>query len=374
MPRAVRTPVIARWRRALSCVPAMLRRHASAVRLGTLVWLAPLAAAPGGQAAPAYATVSRAVSLAVPGGQLHGTLTAPRALECPPLVVMLAGSGPTDRDGNSALLPGRSDSLKQLAHALAGQGIATLRYDKRGVAASQPAAPDESVLRPATHAADAAAWLRHIHGSRRYASVTVLGHSEGSLIGMLAVREGGADGFISLAGPAQGASVLLRRQWLPKLPPELARATNSMLASLERGKARQPARPELQAVFRPSVQPYMMSWFRYVPAQEFARLPVPSLIVQGTHDVQVGVDQARLLQRARPGTEMALVEGMNHVLKMAPDGMARQLASYTIPTWPLAPALVRAVTGFVRKVPARHACAFSGAGLSGAGPFAAAPG
>jgi pimeloyl-ACP methyl ester carboxylesterase len=367
----------------------MLRWHGSTVWLAALVGLALLAGVPAGRAAPAYAAMSRAVALAVPGGQLHGTLTMPRALDCPPLVVMLAGSGPTDRDGNSALLPGRSDSLKQLAQALAEQGIATLRYDKRGVAASKAAAPDESVLRPATHAADAAAWLRQLHDSQRYASVTVLGHSEGSLIGMLAVRQAGADGFISLAGPAQGASVLLRRQWLPRLTPELARATNSMLASLEQGKARQPARPELQAVFRPSVQPYMMSWFRYVPAQEFARLPVPSLVVQGTHDVQVGVDQARLLQRAHPGAEIALVEGMNHVLKMTPAGIARQLPSYTIPTWPLAPALVQAVTGFVRTAPRRHACAFSGAGrtgagsggtglrdtgLSGAGPFAAAPG
>lgn len=332
-----------------------------------------LATAPATEAVPAYMTLSRPITLAVPGGQLHGTLTAPRTRDCLPLVVMLAGSGPTDRDGNSALLPGRSDSLKQLAQALAAQGIATLRYDKRGVAASKPAAPDESVLRPATHAADAAAWLRQLQVSRRYASVTLLGHSEGSLIGMLAAREGGADGFISVAGPAQGASVLLRRQWLPRLTPDLARATNSMLASLEQGKAQPPARPELQAVFRPSVQPYMMSWFQYVPAREFARLSVPSLIVQGTHDVQVGVDQARLLQRAQPGAQMALVEGMNHVLKMAPAGMARQLASYTIPTWPLAPGLVRAVTGFVRSAPRRHACQAS-AQVSGAGLFAAAPG
>lgn len=319
-------------------------------------------------ATPPYATTSRAVTLPVAGGRLHGTLTAPQALACPPLVVMLAGSGPTDRDGNSALLPGRSDSLKQLAQALAAQGIATVRYDKRGVAASKAAAPDESALRPATHAADAAAWLHHLRDGRRFSSVTVLGHSEGSLIGMLAARQGGADAFVSVAGPAEAASVLLRRQWLPKLPPGLARATNAMLASLEQGKLQTPTRPELQAVFRPSVQPYMMSWFRYVPAREFARLPLPSLIVQGTHDVQVGVDQATLLKRARPEAQVALIERMNHVLKLAPAGMTRQIASYTSPSWPLAPSLVRAVTAFVRAAPQRHACAVNGAGLFAAGP------
>jgi pimeloyl-ACP methyl ester carboxylesterase len=204
---------------------------------------------------------------------------------------------------------------------------------------------------------------------QRYASITLLGHSEGALIGMLAARDGDADAFISMAGPAETASVLLRRQWLPRLAPDLARATNTMLASLEQGKPRKPWRPELQAVFRPSVQPYMMSWFRYVPAREFARLRLPSLVVQGTRDMQVGVDQAWLLKRARPDAELALVEGMNHVLKTAPAGAAQQMASYTDPAWPLAPSLAGTVAGFVRKAPARHACRISGAGL-----FAAAPG
>lgn len=345
-------PLYARW-------PIIARAIAHALLLAVL---------PAASAAPPSQAASRAVTLAVAGGQLHGTLTMPRHAQCTPIVLMLAGSGPTDRDGNSGLLPGRSDSLKQLAQALAAHGIATLRYDKRGVAYSKPAAPDERVLRPVTHAADAVAWLRQLQAGRRFASVSVLGHSEGSLIGMLAARQAGADGFISVAGPAETASVLLRRQWLPKLPPELARATDSMLASLEQGRAMAPSRPELQAVFRPSVQPYMMSWFRYMPAREFARLPMPSLVVQGTHDVQVGVDQAVLLKRARPGSELALVPGMNHVLKTTPAGMARQMPSYISPAWPLAPGLVQAVAGFVGKLP-RHGCQLSGAGL-----FAAAPG
>ncbi|MRV71562.1 alpha/beta fold hydrolase [Duganella sp. FT92W] len=328
-----------------------------------------LAAVPVAVAAPPFKMLSRAATLAVPGGQLQGALTFPAQPDCPPLVLMLAGSGPTDRDGNSALLPGRSDSLKQLAQALAALGIATLRYDKRGVAASRQAAPDESVLRPATHAADAAAWVRQLRGQRRYASVTILGHSEGSLIGMLAARDAGADAFISVAGPAQTASMLLRRQWLPKLAPDLARATGSMLASLEQGKPRAPGRPELQAVFRPSIQPYMMSWFRYVPADEFAKLRIPMLIVQGTADMQVGVDQAWRLKRAQPDAQMALVSGMDHVLKIAPADRAQSMASYTNPSWPLAPSLVQAVAGFVHQAPTRHACKVSGAGL-----FAAAPG
>lgn len=334
---------------------------------GTLALL--LAAAQAAAAAPPLKVLSRAATLAVPGGELQGTLTLPTYLDCPPLVLMLAGSGPTDRDGNSALLPGRSDSLKQLAQELAAQGIATLRYDKRGVAASRNAAPDERVLRPATHAADAAAWLRQLREQRRYASVTILGHSEGSLIGMLAARDAGADAFISVAGPAQTASVLLRRQWLPKLEPDLASATGSMLASLEQGRPRVPARPELQAVFRPSVQPYMMSWFRYVPADEFAKLRMPMLIVQGTADMQVGVDQAWRLKRAQPDAQMALVSGMDHVLKIASKDQAKRMASYINPAWPLAPSLVQAVAGFVHQAPTRHACKVSGAGL-----FAAAPG
>ncbi len=333
------------------------------------------AATAAAAAHPPYHALSRAATLDTAGGSLQGTLTVPVPFGCPPLVIMLAGSGPTDRDGNSALLPGRGDSLKLLAQALAARGIATLRYDKRGVAHSRRAAPDELALRPATHAADAAAWIAQLRAEGRYASVTVLGHSEGSLIGMLAAREAGADAFISVAGPADSAAVLLRRQWLPHMQPELARATNGMLASLEQGRTRAPAEPELQAVFRPSVQPYMMAWFRYVPAREFARLAMPALVVQGTHDFQVGVDQAWKLKQARPAAQLALVAGMNHMLKLAPRQMGRQMASYTDPAWPVAPSLVDAVAGFVHTAPRRDgreergACGFSGAGL-----FAAAPG
>jgi len=306
--------------------------------------------APGGST---YIALPRAAALSTATGDVHGTLMVPLPLGCAPAALIIAGSGPTDRDGNSKLLPGANNSLKLLAQALAEAGIASVRYDKRGVGASARAGANEAQLRFESYAGDAAAWIRQLKHEGRYASVTVIGHSEGSLIGMLAAREAGADGFISLSGPAERASVLLRRQLDPKLPPELARANDKILTALERGRRPGKLPPQLQAIYRPGVQPYMASWFRYVPAQEFARLTMPLLVVQGSTDIQVDTQQAALLKKANPAARLLVVDGMNHVLKLVPPDPVRQIASYSNPALPLAPELAGAVTEFIHALPRR---------------------
>lgn len=298
-----------------------------------------------------YLALPRAATLSTPTGDVQGTLMVPLPLACHPAALIVAGSGPTDRDGNSKLLPGANNSLKMLAQALAEAGIASLRYDKRGIGASARAGANEAQLRFETYTADAAAWARQLKQEGRYASVTVIGHSEGSLIGMLAARTAGADGFVSLSGPAERASVLLRRQLDPKLPPELAQANDRILTALERGRRPGTLPAQLQAIYRPSVQPYMVSWFRYVPAQEFARLAMPLLVAQGTTDIQVDAGQAALLKNANPSARLLLVDGMNHVLKQVPADARQQLDSYSNPALPLSPALAGAVTEFIHALP-----------------------
>jgi pimeloyl-ACP methyl ester carboxylesterase len=314
----------------------------------------PRAAGAGEVAVPGRRTaLPRAATLFTPAGEVQGTLLVPLPLGCTPAALIIAGSGPTDRDGNSKLLPGANNSLKLLAQALAEAGIASVRYDKRGIAASARAGADESQLRFETYTGDAAAWVRQLKLEGRYSSVTVIGHSEGSLIGMVAARAAGADGFISLSGPAERASALLRRQLDPKLPPELAQANDKILAALERGRRPAKLPPQLQAIYRPSVQPYMASWFKYVPAREFARLNMPLLIAQGTTDIQVDVKQAELLKQANPAARLLLVDGMNHVLKQVPADPRQQTASYSNPALPLAPVLAGAVTEFIHALPHR---------------------
>jgi pimeloyl-ACP methyl ester carboxylesterase len=304
-------------------------------------------------AAAEYAALPRAATLSTPSGDVQGTLLVPLPLGCKPVALIISGSGPTDRDGNSKLLPGANNGLKMLAQALAQAGIASVRYDKRGIGASARAGASEAQLRFETYSQDAAGWVHQLQREGRYSSVTVIGHSEGSLIGMLAARAAKADGFISLAGPAERASQLLRRQLDSKLPAELAQANDRILSVLESGKRPATLPPELQAIYRPSVQPYMVSWFKYVPSQEFARLRMPALIVQGTTDIQVGAEQAALLHKANPASRLLMVDGANHLLKQVPADTAQQMASYSNPVLPLAPAVSGAAIDFIQGLPQR---------------------
>ncbi len=297
-------------------------------------------------AAGAYAAPTETAIRLDADGAIHGTLLLPDGAAPAPVVLLIAGSGPTDRDGNGPGL--RNDSLRQLAQALAAAGIASVRYDKRGIAASAPAGPPEADLRFEHYVDDAAAWVRKLKADRRFTKTVVVGHSEGALIGMLAAGAGGADGMVSLAGPGQRASSALRGQFAGKLPPSLAAHSERILVSLEQGKPAGDVPPELAMLYRPSVQPYLISWFRYDPAREFARLKMPAAVIQGSSDLQVGVKDAFTLQQARPGTALVVVPGMNHVLKMAQGDGQAQAPSYATPDVPLSPNLVSAVARFVQ--------------------------
>jgi len=278
-------------------------------------------------------------------GVIKGTLMLPDDVARAPVALLIAGSGPTDRDGNGPNL--RNDSLRQLAKALAEAGIASVRYDKRGIAASAAAGGPEQDLRFERYVDDATAWVRLLKQDKRFTKTVIVGHSEGALIGTLAAGAGGADGMVALAGPGQRASTALRSQLAGKLPPELASHNERILASLERGQPAGDVPAELAALYRPSVQPYLISWFRYDPAREFGRLKVPAAVIQGGSDLQVGIGDAFALQQAKAGTALVVVPGMNHVLKMARGDAQAQARSYTTPDVPLSPNLAAAVVKFV---------------------------
>jgi pimeloyl-ACP methyl ester carboxylesterase len=264
-----------------------------------------------------------------------------------PVVLMIAGSGPTDRDGNSPVAAGKNDSLKRLAASLSEHGIASVRYDKRGVAASQAAARSESDLRFEDYIQDAVSWISKLADDSRFTGVAVLGHSEGSLIGLLASQRSRVLAFVSVAGPAERASLLLHRQLEARLPPELATRNEEILRSLEAGRAVDDIPLPLMALYRPSVQPYLMSWFRYSPADELTKLRAPCLIVQGSTDIQVGVKDAQALRAANTSCVLKVVDGMNHVMKSVPPEMPRQIASYGDPSLPIDPELVRVLVEFL---------------------------
>ena len=296
--------------------------------------------------AVAPVVLQRPISLDTGSGELFGSLLLPQSAKPVPVVLIIAGSGPTDRNGNSAE-GARNDSLKRLAWVLARHNIASVRYDKRGVAASLKATPDERNLTLDAYVADAVAWGKSLKADPRFGPLIVLGHSEGALVAALAAPELDPAGVVSLSGSARPVDQVIRQQLADHLPPALLLRSNQILDRLKAGQVDADVPDQLQGIFRPSVQPYLISLFRADPAAAFARLNMPALIVQGTTDLQVGVADAEKLKQAKPDAELAVIPGMNHVMRIVPNDVKQQLSSYNNPQLPLADALGRRLVSFI---------------------------
>ena len=287
------------------------------------------------------------VTLATKTGALHGTLLIPAGARSPmPVALIIAGSGPTDRDGNSPLLPGKNNSLKMLAEALGQHGIATLRYDKRGIGASASAMGQEADLRFTTYVDDAVDWLEWLAADARFSRRVVIGHSEGSLIGVLASQRSPVSHVVSVAGAGRPIAEVLDEQLSRMLTPELLADARRIMGELRAGRAVEAVPPQLVAIFRRSVQPYMISWLPIDPAQEVDRLTVPVLAVQGTTDIQVNKADADRLANGHSHAVLEMIDGMNHVLKEVRES-SQQTASYSDPALPLHPRLVESIARFV---------------------------
>lgn len=260
-----------------------------------------------------------AIELPTSWGKLCGTLLLPDGPGPWTAALLVAGSGPTDRDGNNPLLPGPLDNLKRLAQALAARGIASLRYDKRGVGASVYPGLSEEKLRFEHLVDDAVALAGLLARDARIARIVLVGHSEGALISALAAEDAQARAVVSVAGAGSRASALMRRQIEGNLPPDIAQPALVALDALERQEGVDDVPDALVLLFRPTVQPYLMSWFRYDPPAVLGELEVPALVVHGTLDSQVDVEQARLLQAGKPDARLSIVEGMDHLLSVRGD-------------------------------------------------------
>lgn len=313
------------------------------------VFLAALAALllwPSASATEAKWTESE-VTIDFNGAVLHGTYTAIGAWKADPdAVLFLSGSGPTDRDCNQQGM--HSDCIKLIAHALAEQGIASLRFDKRGIAASVQPGLKEEDMRFDAYIEDARQWLAFLKHQAGVHRLFVAGHSEGALTGLMVAQDSAVAGYISLEGAGERASDLLRRQLKagPNGDAVLALAEPT-LQKLEKGELDPSPNVLLAQLLRPSVQPYLISWFKYDPALEIRKVPGRVLIVQGTHDLQVLSQDSDLLRAARPDAACALIPEMNHVLRIAPADRAANFATYNDPSLPLAPGLVEAVSAFL---------------------------
>ncbi|XXX79468.1 alpha/beta fold hydrolase [Sorangium sp. So ce134] len=303
--------------------------------------------APDRPACPEAASVDLTVENAY--GAMAGTIEVPAGCGPFPSVVIIPGSGPTDRDGNQVAAGVVTDSYKLLAEGLRDRGIASIRYDKAGIGGSVSAAPrSELEMRFEMGADDAVLWVKALRGDGRFATVTVVGHSEGSLLGMLVAQATAIDGYVSIAGAGRPIGDVLRDQ-LAGLPDEDRDRAYEILGRLEAGELVEdvPQTELFLSLFRPSVQPYIISWMKHDPAIELKAVTAPVLLLQGTTDIQVPVQDAERLAGARPDAELVLIEGMSHTLKDATLSKASQQAAYTDPSLPVAPRLLEELGAFV---------------------------
>jgi len=238
-----------------------------------------------------------------------------------------------------------------LSDALVADGASVLRYDKRGIGASKAAMKSEAALRFDEFVDDAKSWADWLRGQNGITCVFMLGHSEGGLVATLVAKQDDLAGLVLLDSPGRPLTAVMREQ-LSDAPLDKKTRSDALeiLNSLEAGQTVADVAPALHALFRPSVQPFLISLINIDPAKRLAALKLPTLIVSGGRDLQVTEADYDALKSARPKADAVRIPDMNHVLKnVVGTDRASNLATYANPDLPLAPALKSAVTDFIRR-------------------------
>jgi uncharacterized protein len=281
-------------------------------------------------------------------GKLVGTLYLPQnAKNNFKLLIIQPGSGATDRNGNTLPMI-KPNNYKLIAEAMANKNIATLLVDKRGIAGSMGALKAEKDLRFDDYANDLADWVRFIKKDKRIKKVYLVGHSEGSLVAMLSAQKEKVNGYISIAGAGEAIDKIIVWQYKQQLP-KVALVVDSLFGRMKNNLPIDTVPKMLTSIFRPSVQPYIASWIKYDPAAEIAKLKIPVLIVQGSTDIQVTIEQSEYLKKANPKAKYALIKDMNHILKIAPMDRQKNIATYSAENLPLHEELINQLYNFIKK-------------------------
>lgn len=282
-------------------------------------------------------------------GSISGTLVLPKnAGGKIPVVLIIGDSGPTDRDGNNAKAGIKANAYKLLANELGKNNIASLRYDKRGVAESVTSTK-EAQLRIDDYSDDAVELLNLLKDDQRFSKIILLGHGEGTLVSMIAIVDQPVSAFISVEGPGEQADKMLLDQMKSK-PKFLADQFKTILDSLKKGKTTDYVDPALYYIARPSYQHFLMSWCRLMPIKGLKAIKKPVLIVQGTTDLQMTTENGQKLKKAKAEAVYLEIKGMNHILKEAPADEEQNAATFAKPDLPLKPELVNGIVDFINKL------------------------
>ena len=280
-------------------------------------------------------------------GDIFGSLLIPENDSKDIVVLFICGSGPTDRNGNNPQMV--NNSIRFLAEDLNNAGIPSVRYDKRGIAASAAAGGKEEDLRFSHYADDARAWIELL--AKDYKRVVVIGHSEGAQIGVLAaIGNPKCVAVITIAGAGRKIDEILKEQ-LAAQSSALLTMAEPFIESLKNGVAVDNVPPILMSLFRPSVQPYFISWLANDPTTEIAKINIPVLIIQGETDIQTSPKDAILLHQSQPKATMVTVPNMNHVLKeCTTTDRVLQMQTYIDPNLKNIPAISQEVIKFIGTI------------------------
>lgn len=281
-------------------------------------------------------------------GSIAGTLTTPQNISGKiPVVLIIAGNGPIDRDGNSEKLNMATNDYKMIAEFLGKNNIASLRYDKRLVGESAKGEKEDN-LRFDDYVDDAVGLINLLKDDKRFSKIIVLGHNQGSLVGILAAGAVDQDvkAFISVGGFGRRADDVMMEQ-MKTQPDYISIGFKRILDSLKKGgNVQKQVDPALYSIARPSIQIYLRTWCRYDPQQEIRKLSIPILIIQGTTDLQTVPADAEKLKKGK--ATVTLIRDMNTVMKEAPADREKNLATYNQPNLPLKPELVTSVLDFIK--------------------------
>lgn len=334
----------------------------------TLVLLALAAQSAAGQSAPDTVGPQSPIDTVAPKSvretpfsfrsgalELGGTLTLPATSSHPiPVVLIVAGSGPTDRNGNSAgalRAQNNSNLYAILAWELAEAGIASVRYDKRILGENLKKLVVDSMTID-DFVDDALAGARALAADKRFSKVMLLGHSEGAGLVLQAANRGApVAGVVMMSGAGRPIMTVIREQLSRQLPPEELVKWDSASARYLRGEPVGDVLPGLMSLLQPVNRRFMQTWAKYDPTVEIAKVKVPVLIVQGGKDIQVSEADARALAAAQPAATLLLIPNANHVYRAATSSDLRsQMKLYTDPTLPLVPELAAGIVGWVRQI------------------------
>ena len=290
--------------------------------------------------------VEKSVHIAIQKDSIYGTLLQPKTNEKKLVAILIPGSGPTDRNGNQGML--QNNSLKYLAEALSEKGMATYRFDQSVISQSKFLGFKEENYSFSELVTEVKIITAYLKNQYKFSKIVLIGHSQGSLVGMLAVSDE-VDAYISLCGSGQSIDVLLKEQLVQQVP-QLEESYTKTLNQLKNGETVTDVNPMLYSLFRPSVQPFLRDWMQYNPSEILSKLQIPILIIGGTKDIQVSDNEANILFKSNPKSKLVIIDNMNHIFKEIKGPLSENQMSYMNPSLPIMPQLVNEIYNFIQPL------------------------